>query len=119
IFSIMAARIGEQKKSWDYFQQTIRLDLDDIHDNTYFGLHLASMGGTWMCIAYGVAGLRIINGELHLRPQLPAKWDSMQFTLCFKNRRLSVTLECANTTVKLISGEPITIYINEKAHEVK
>lgn len=118
IFSIMAARIGEQKKAWDYFQLTIRLDLDDIHDNTYYGLHLAAMGGTWMCIAYGFAGLRIIDGTLHLHPQLPDKWDSLQFTLLFKNRRLSVTLERTKTTVKLISGEPITIYIDDKACDI-
>src|SRR5690606_2178076 len=44
IFSMMAARLGEYDKAYDYFMQTARLDLDNTHGNTKDGLHMANMG---------------------------------------------------------------------------
>lgn len=114
IFSIMAARINDIEKAFDYFRQTSRLDLDDIHHNTYYGIHTACMGGTWMCCTYGFAGLRIINDNLHLRPLLPKEWNKLEFTLYFKKRRLSISITPNGLTVKLLEGKPLTIYINEK-----
>ncbi|MFH0071010.1 glycoside hydrolase family 65 protein, partial [Peribacillus sp. NPDC056705] len=59
IFSIMASKIGNTDKAYEYFIETARLDLDNTHGNTKDGLHMANMGGTWMSIVYGFAGMRI------------------------------------------------------------
>ncbi len=118
IFSIMASRIKDRKKAFDYFQQTARLDLDDILHNTYYGLHTACLGGTWMCCTYGFAGLRIIKDHLHLRPLLPKKWETLEFTLYFKGRRLLVAISHEEMSVKLLEGKPITIYVNDKPKKI-
>lgn len=118
IFSIMAARISDIEKAFNYFQQTSRLDLDDIHHNTYYGIHTACMGGTWMCCTYGFAGLRIINDHLHLRPLLPKEWNKLEFTLYFKKRRLSISVTQNGLTVKLLEGKPLIIYINDKQAKI-
>ena len=118
VFSIMASRIGNKEKAFDYFQQTARLDLNDLHHNTYYGIHTACMAGAWMSIVYGFAGVRIIKGELHLRPLLPKQWTKLQFVLHFKERRILVSLSQNNSILKLISGDSVKIYLNDRVLEI-
>jgi alpha,alpha-trehalose phosphorylase len=47
IFSIIASEVGYHDKAYDYFMETARLDLDDTHGNTHYGVHTAAMAGTW------------------------------------------------------------------------
>ena len=50
IHSILAAKIGYKQKSYEMYLRTARLDLDDYNNDTEDGLHITSMGGTWMAI---------------------------------------------------------------------
>ncbi|MET0982288.1 MAG: glycoside hydrolase family 65 protein, partial [Telluria sp.] len=59
IFSIIASEVGYHDKVYDYFMETARLDLDDTHGNTHYGVHTAAMAGTWMGVAYGFGGMRV------------------------------------------------------------
>ncbi|AJS58157.1 glycoside hydrolase family 65 protein [Paenibacillus sp. IHBB 10380] len=111
VFSIMAAKIGEVNKAYDYFIETARLDLDNTHGNTKDGLHLANMGGTWMAIVYGFAGLRIKESGLSLEPALPKQWQSLRFSIGYLGRYLSVSISSNGTEVKLLQGEPLTILL--------
>ena len=53
--------MGYHDKAYDYFMETARLDLDDTHGNTHYGVHTAAMAGTWMGVAYGFAGMRVVT----------------------------------------------------------
>jgi alpha,alpha-trehalose phosphorylase len=68
IFSIIASEVGYHDKAYDYFMETARLDLDDTHGNTHYGVHTAAMAGTWMGVAYGFAGMRVSRWRTALRP---------------------------------------------------
>jgi trehalose/maltose hydrolase-like predicted phosphorylase len=59
IFGIIAAEVGYPDKAYHYFMETARLDLDDTHGNTHYGVHTAAMAGTWLGVAYGFAGMRV------------------------------------------------------------
>lgn len=111
VFSIMAAKIGELDKAYDYFIETARLDLDNTHGNTKDGLHMANMGGTWMAIVFGFAGLRIKDSGLSLAPVLPKQWDSYSFTILYLGRRLSISVDQNEPKVTLLSGDELTIRI--------
>lgn len=110
IFSTMASKFGYHEKSYDYFNKTARLDIDNIHKNTKDGLHMANMGGTWLAIVYGFAGLRIKNGELHLNPQLPKKWDKLSFKLVFRGSLIRTEVSEAGVTYTLEEGEQIEFF---------
>lgn len=109
VFSIMAAKIGELDKAYQYFMETARLDLDNTHGNTKDGLHMANMGGTWMAIVFGFAGLRIKDSGLSLAPLLPRQWDSYSFTIFYLGRRLSVSVDRNGPRVTLLSGDKLAI----------
>lgn len=118
IFSIMANRIGEYTKAYNYFMNTARLDIDNLHHNTKDGIHTACMGGSWMSIVFGFAGMRIVKGMLNFHPYLPENWQDLQFNLNFKNRILSCKLTKDNFTVSLLKGAAINIKIEDKEYTI-
>jgi len=109
IFSIMASKIGYSEKAYHYFKETARLDLDNTHGNTKDGLHLANMGGTWMAIVFGFAGVRIKPDTLSLAPKLPKDWDHYQFKLQYKGRTLDIVVSKSGVVITLQSGEELSI----------
>lgn len=109
VFSIMAAKIGELDKAYDYFIETARMDLDNTHGNTKDGLHMANMGGTWMAIVFGFAGLRIKDSGLSLAPILPKQWTSYSFKIMYLGRLLSIQVDQNGPKVTLLSGNELTI----------
>ncbi|MCP8969455.1 glycoside hydrolase family 65 protein [Ectobacillus ponti] len=109
IFSIMAAKVGDQDKAYEYFNETARLDLDNTHGNTKDGLHMANMGGTWMSIVYGFGGVRLKESGLSLAPILPSQWKSYSFHLLYQGRKLKVEAEKKHVRVTLVNGESLTL----------
>ncbi|MDP3314045.1 glycoside hydrolase family 65 protein [Lutibacter sp.] len=113
IFSIMANRIGSHDKAYDYFMNTARLDMDNLHHNTKDGIHTACMGGSWMSVVFGFAGMRLVDGVLNFHPNIPKKWKSLDFKINFKNRILKCHLERNTINIKLEKGIPLSIKIND------
>ncbi|PLR96542.1 glycoside hydrolase family 65 protein [Bacillus sp. T33-2] len=109
IFSIMASKIGAHGKAYEYFIETARLDLDNTHGNTKDGLHMANMGGTWMSIVYGFAGLRLKESGISLAPAIPDSWSGYAFKLQYQGRKLEIGINREETSVCLLSGEPMAI----------
>nr|WP_315259561.1 glycosyl hydrolase family 65 protein [uncultured Duganella sp.] len=105
IFSIIAAEVGYEDKAYDYFMETARLDLDDTHGNTHYGVHTAAMAGTWMGVAYGFAGMRVIGGELHFAPKLPKQWQHYSFKIHFRGALLEVHVAPGSVEYRLLQGE--------------
>jgi len=119
IFSIMASKVDYDDKAYHYFKETARLDLDNTHGNTKDGLHLANMGGTWMAIVFGFAGVRIKLDHLSLSPKLPSDWERYQFKLQYKGRSIQVKVDSKAIELLLLSGEELTIKVREQEITLK
>jgi Glycosyl hydrolase family 65, N-terminal domain./Glycosyl hydrolase family 65, C-terminal domain./Glycosyl hydrolase family 65 central catalytic domain. len=117
IFSIMAAKIGEMDKAYRYFMESARLDLDNAHGNTKDGLHMANMGGTWMGIVFGFAGLRIKESGLHLAPRLPKQWSGYACRLQYRKRHIGISVTGTKAMITL-SGEPLRIHVYGKTYDL-
>ena len=109
IFSIIAAEVGYADKAYDYFMETARLDLDNTHGNTHYGVHTAAMAGTWMGVAYGFAGMRVQQGQLRFAPGLPAKWQHYQFKIHFRGALLQVRVAPEAVTYTLVDGAALSL----------
>ena len=70
--SIVAAEIGHEDLAFDYFHQSLYLDLADTHGNTTDGVHIANAGGVWAALVHGFAGLVDTGEHLRFEPRLPA-----------------------------------------------
>jgi len=93
IHAILAASIGRQDKAYEMYLRTARLDLDDYNNDTCDGLHITSMGGTWMAFVQGFGGMRVRNGQLHFEPFIPEGWNSYSFRLNFREAHLEFKMD--------------------------
>ena len=99
VHSILAAKIGYREKSYEMYLRTSRLDLDDYNNDTEDGLHITSMGGTWMSFVMGFGGMRAGDSQLILNPFLPEKWKSYQFRINYRGAHLSLKKEKDKLTI--------------------
>ncbi|MBD3317567.1 MAG: glycoside hydrolase family 65 protein, partial [Chitinivibrionales bacterium] len=109
IQSIIAFELGNMKKGESYLRYALMMDLGDVGGNVKSGLHMASMGGTWMAIINGIAGMRDYNGEVSFRPRLPGKIRRLRFPLTIKGRQIEVNIDRTKVVYTLINGDAIDI----------
>jgi len=114
IHSILASRMNKIEKAYEYYIRASRLDLDDYNKEIKQGLHITSMGGSWMSIIEGFAGVRIFKEKLYINTNIPKNWDSYSFKLNIKNRKISVLINKHETKIKLLLGEKIDIVLNNQ-----
>ena len=119
IHCILASKTNDLNKAYDYFVRASRLDLDDYNKEIKQGLHITSMGGTWMSIVEGFAGLKIINDKVYLNTKIPKQWESYSFKVNLKNRKIEINVNHEVTSVRLISGDKINIVINNADTSLK
>jgi alpha,alpha-trehalose phosphorylase len=131
--SIIAWELGLSDEAQEYARYALLMDLADVGANVEHGCHLASMGGTWMALINGVAGMRDHDGRISFHPALNLPVKGMQFTLMIRGRKLRVKIDRetrsatyllatgpaleithCGSPVTLAEGEPMTIEIIER-----
>ncbi|MEG0497266.1 MAG: glycosyl hydrolase family 65 protein [Carnobacterium sp.] len=115
IFGMMASEIGEKEKAYHYFMDTALMDLSNQQGNTKDGIHAANMGGTWMSMVYGFAGMSIQENEISFSPRLPKEWNELSFKIHFKDSWIRIRLFKEKTIYELISGDKLSILQNNKS----
>lgn len=118
IFSIMAAKISDMKKAYHYFIQTARTDLDNTHGNTKDGLHLANMGGTWLAITFGFAGLRIKESGLYFAPRIPEEWEGYETFLEYRGRSIQLKVDKRGITLD-IKGSALEVQVFGRTYTIQ
>nr|WP_320020586.1 family 65 glycosyl hydrolase domain-containing protein [uncultured Draconibacterium sp.] len=93
VHAILAAKIGYQNKAYEMYLRTSRLDLDNYNNDTEDGLHITSMGGTWMSFVMAFGGMRVVNNKLTFSPFLPESWKSYGFRIDFGGAQLEVKMK--------------------------
>ena len=119
VYSIMASRLNYIDKAYKYFSETARLDLDDRNGNTKDGIHTANMGGTWMAVVYGFAGLRIKENYIVLNPKLPPKWTNLKFKFLYRNAEIQVEMKRGRTELDIKTENHINIKIGDEIYKIE
>lgn len=109
IFSIVASRLNRTDKAYDYFMDTVLMDLTDMQNNTKDGVHAANMGGSWMSTVIGFGGMRTSEDTLSFSPQIPVQWNKLKFRIEYKKRNIEVKITKENTSYTLLKGKPIEL----------
>jgi maltose phosphorylase len=118
VHAILAAKLGDEKRAYEFYLRTSRLDLDDYNNDTEDGCHITSMAGTWMSVVEGFGGMRVRDGKLSFSPFLPEKWNSFSFNVGFRSTTIKVTVSKEGVKVKNLSGKDITILVYQKEYNI-
>jgi len=114
VHTILGAKLGKMEKAYEMYLRTSRLDLDDYNKEVAEGLHITSMGGTWMSVVYGFGGLRVKNNKLSFAPMVPQQWKSISFKIMFRGNILMVKM--AQDSIEIVNeqGDDIELLFNAK-----
>ncbi len=105
--AVVAAEVGHLDLAYDYWGEAALTDLHDLHDNVAYGVHIASLAGSWTAAVAGFGGMRDHDGRLAFAPRLPKALSRLAFRLVFRGRCVSVEVTQTEATYRLVSGDPL------------
>ena len=106
----VAADIDALDKCADFITKASRYNLDFTPIDDYGnGLHLSAYAGAWQGLVQGLAGLRVHDGVLSLRPKLPSSWQGYRFVICFHGKRVFIDVRAQGVVVVTVDGETLAI----------
>ncbi|QQL50499.1 glycoside hydrolase family 65 protein [Mucilaginibacter ginkgonis] len=119
VHSILASKLGDEARAYEFYLRTSRLDLDDYNNDTEDGCHTTSMAGTWMSVVEGFGGMRVKDGKLSFDPFLPAKWDSFSFHVGFRGALLNIKVSKQAVQITNSSNTDIMVIVRGNEQLVK
>ncbi|WDF56658.1 glycoside hydrolase family 65 protein [Mucilaginibacter sp. KACC 22063] len=119
VHAILAAKLGDETRAYEFYLRTSRLDLDDYNNDTEDGCHTTSMAGTWMSVVEGFGGMRVKDGKLSFQPFLPAKWNSFSFHVGFRGTLLNIKVSKDGVQITNHSEAETVVIVHGKEQLVK
>ncbi|RZK43083.1 MAG: glycoside hydrolase family 65 protein [Pedobacter sp.] len=117
VHAIIAAKLGDLDRAYEFYLRTARLDLDDYNNDTEDGLHITSMAGTWLSIVEGFGGMRVREDKLSFHPVMPPNWNSYTFNIGF--RKQMITVQVNRKQVHLTTDSKTGLTINLYGRDLK
>lgn len=118
VHSILAAKLNDEARAYEFYLRTSRLDLDDYNNDTEDGLHITSMAGTWMSVVEGFAGMRVRNDKLIFNPFLPEKWKSFSFTIGFRGANIKVKIDTSEIVIANTTSQSVNLVIRQQEYKL-
>jgi maltose phosphorylase len=119
VHAILAAKLGDVERAYQFYLRTSRLDIDDYNNDTEDGCHITSMAGTWMAVVQGFGGMRVTDGILSFNPLLPAEWKGLSFQIGFRGTLLNIKIGDEGVKVKNLSGIDLTVKVYDNNNLIK
>jgi alpha,alpha-trehalose phosphorylase len=108
--AIIAAQVGDIDKAIRYGLAALWMDLADVGGNVKDGCHIASMGGTWMMLTYGLGGMRDHDGTLSFWPRrAPQDNAILRFPVTYRGQLLEIEIGLEKVSYALRDGECLVI----------
>lgn len=123
VHAIIAAQVGLNDQAYDYFMRSCSVDIANTHPPTsggtfIGGIHTAACGISWQIAVLGFAGMKSGDSLLSFDPNLPEKWDFLEFSLYYRQTLLKVKID--RSIVKIVSsGPPSSPFTIRCGHEEK
>jgi trehalose/maltose hydrolase-like predicted phosphorylase len=119
--ALVAARLGYSEIALRYFQHAVAIDLADTHTAIAGGLHMAALGGTWLAVVFGFAGLSLRSDGIAFEPKLPPSWRSLGFRIEWRGRRLKIMIDAQHRTLQamLETGDSMALLLHGRQHELR
>lgn len=107
INAIVAAELGDAEEAYRNFMISAGMDLDQAlteRNDAYAGLHGTAMGGAWMAVVFGLAGVLLTEHSLRIKPCLPAHWTGLKFNLLLRGTRVEIAVMPSDIRVAAEQG---------------
>lgn len=109
VHAIASAHNRRMLSFYQYFMNTLKIDIDDLHGVGWQGVHSGCLAGGYLSILYGVFGMRYGEGRLKFEPNPMPFWEKVSAKVRFCDRELLLVMQGEQMTIRLIRGEKIEI----------
>jgi len=119
VHAICSALAGRPLSFINYLNDCTHIDIKDIHNCAYQGVHSGCLAGAWMCIFRGVFGITANGYGLTLKPNKIPFWKGVKISFEYKGKRIKA--EMSSEKLELISNsqEEVLIVYNGKEYCLK
>ena len=108
--AIAAADAGDLDAAYQGFITAAGVDLDEQltgRRDTHAGLHGTALGGAWLAVIFGFAGVELSERGLRIEPRLPAKWTRLRFRLAIGETGLRITIDRREISLQIEGKLPL------------
>jgi alpha,alpha-trehalose phosphorylase len=116
--AILAAEVGHLDLAYDYVCEAAFIDMHDLQKNTRDGLHLASLSGAWLALVAGLGGFRDHGGVPSFDPALPSGLTRIQFSILWRQVRLTVDIRHDEVTYAVTDGAASSLLLKHAGEEI-
>ncbi len=109
VHAALLARAGRYPEAVELFRLAAAIDIDDSSGSTAHGLHVATMGGVWLALIEGFAGIRADGDGLSVRPRLPDAWEKLTVHLVYRKTRVRLRIEGDQVDVETDGPLPVAV----------
>lgn len=112
--SICSADNGRMLSAYNYLIETAYIDIYDIHNCGWQGVHSGCLAGAWYAVFRGIAGIVCREEYIEINPHMMPWWDKVEFSFMYHNAKLNVLMENGKYIVKTESNCEIKAVFNSK-----
>lgn len=110
IYSVVASDCKEPQKAYNSFLHAIDIDMGQNPFSSDEGIHSAAMGGVWLAMVRGFAGMRMQENCLRIDPCLPDEIREICFKMTYQQKKIDI---CVTVEKVCLSSED-TIEVDVK-----
>ncbi|GAB6106467.1 glycosyl hydrolase family 65 protein [Fusibacter bizertensis] len=109
MYAMLACRFDEPDKAYPFFMKSATTEMRGGGKQwaglVYIGgTHPAASGGAWKNLIQGFAGLKFVNDEPVLTPNLPTNWKTLRFQIKHKSNIYAFKIEGKKATYTIINS---------------
>ena len=97
--AICAADNGRMLSAYNYLLKTTLIDLEDIHDCTWQGVHSGCLAGSWYATFRGIAGIVCRDGYLEINPHVMPWWKKLSFNFFYRGNKINIKMTPESYTI--------------------
>src|SRR5689334_21160619 len=98
------------EKTIQYGIDALLMDMDGVNGNVKDASHIASMGGTWMMLAYGLGGMQDYHVKLAFWPRrAPEDRAMLPYHVTYHGQMLDVEIAIGEAKYTLREGDSLVI----------
>lgn len=108
VHAICSADNNRMLSFYEYFLQTVRMDIDDIHKVAHQGVHGGCLAGGYYAIFRGIFGFTENEKYLEVNPNMFNFWQSVSINFVFHGAKIHAELSQKSLTI--IADKDTDIY---------
>lgn len=112
--SICSADNGRMLSAYRYLMNTAYIDVYDMHNCSWQGVHSGCLAGAWYAVFRGIAGIVCREDCIEIDPHMIAWWKGLKFSFYYRNSRFNVDISNGTYMLTTDSEESITIKYRNK-----